>query len=134
MVRQKLLELELSGPMAHSGEQCLFLRAAFRSEGKRQHWPRRSFCDYLPYFEHLWRPMPPFGSHSAHGSIARASAIIPPSNSSVRRQGLPTLRVLAADQVNHSSANVFGLDTLWRSEERRVGKDCGSTCESRWSP
>src|SRR3546814_3775596 len=55
MVRQKLLELELSGPMAHSGEQCLFLRAAFRSEGKRQHWPRRSFCDYLPYFEHLWR-------------------------------------------------------------------------------
>src|SRR3546814_4289227 len=77
MVRQKPLELELSGPMAHSGEQCLFLRAAFRSEGKRQHWPRRSFCDYLPYFEHLWRPMPPFGSHSAHGSIARASAIIP---------------------------------------------------------
>src|SRR3546814_19810517 len=57
--------------------------------------------------------MPPFGSHSAHGSIARASAIIPPSNSSVRRQGLPTLRVLAGDQVNHSSANVFGLDTLW---------------------
>src|SRR3546814_18662191 len=75
MVRQKLLELELSGPMAHSGEQCLFLRAAFRSEGKRQHWPRRSFCDYLPYFEHLWRPMPPFGSHSEHGSIARASEI-----------------------------------------------------------
>src|SRR3546814_13872286 len=65
---QKPLELELSGPMAHSGEQCLFLRAAFRSEGKRQHWPRRSFCDYAPYFEPLWRPMPPFGSHSAHGS------------------------------------------------------------------
>src|SRR3546814_14484898 len=25
-----------------------------------------------------------------------------------------------------------GLD--WRSEERRVGKECVSTCRSRWSP
>jgi len=57
MVRQKLPELELSGPMAHSGEQRLFLRAAFRSEGKRQHWLRRSFCGYLRYIEHLWRPI-----------------------------------------------------------------------------
>src|SRR3546814_18130266 len=24
--------------------------------------------------------------------------------------------------------------TLWRSEERRVGKECVSTCRSRWSP
>src|SRR3546814_20779590 len=27
-----------------------------------------------------------------------------------------------------------GRDTLWRSEERRVGKECVSTCRSRWSP
>src|SRR3546814_17716864 len=27
----------------------------------------------------------------------------------------------------------LGLETL-RSEERRVGKECGSTCRSRWSP
>src|SRR3546814_15843043 len=26
------------------------------------------------------------------------------------------------------------LDLLERSEERRVGKECGSTCRSRWSP
>src|SRR3546814_12157677 len=25
-------------------------------------------------------------------------------------------------------------DTLFRSEERRVGKECVSTCRSRWSP
>src|SRR3546814_15059211 len=25
-------------------------------------------------------------------------------------------------------------DTPRRSEERRVGKECGSTCRSRWSP
>src|SRR3546814_13220512 len=27
-----------------------------------------------------------------------------------------------------------GEITLERSEERRVGKECGSTCRSRWSP
>src|SRR3546814_17960999 len=28
----------------------------------------------------------------------------------------------------------FYLDDFPRSEERRVGKACGSTCRSRWSP
>src|SRR3546814_19104319 len=28
----------------------------------------------------------------------------------------------------------FVQGTVWRSEERRVGKECGSTCRSRWSP
>src|SRR3546814_11704134 len=29
----------------------------------------------------------------------------------------------------------YGYSTLWlRSEERRVGKECVSTCRSRWSP
>src|SRR3546814_12160191 len=28
----------------------------------------------------------------------------------------------------------FVLLTVWRSEERRVGKECVSTCRSRWSP
>src|SRR3546814_11080804 len=28
----------------------------------------------------------------------------------------------------------FVLGTLLRSEERRVGKECVSTCRSRWSP
>src|SRR3546814_11699236 len=27
-----------------------------------------------------------------------------------------------------------GLDDIARSEERRVGKECVSTCRSRWSP
>src|SRR3546814_18474487 len=31
--------------------------------------------------------------------------------------------------------NVCGWDRLWlSSEERRVGKECVSTCRSRWSP
>src|SRR3546814_20916241 len=28
----------------------------------------------------------------------------------------------------------FGLGRILRSEERRVGKECVSTCRSRWSP
>src|SRR3546814_17676209 len=29
---------------------------------------------------------------------------------------------------------LFGKDCASRSEERRVGKECVSTCRSRWSP
>src|SRR3546814_15138895 len=28
----------------------------------------------------------------------------------------------------------MGYEFGWRSEERRVGKECVSTCRSRWSP
>src|SRR3546814_13913755 len=28
----------------------------------------------------------------------------------------------------------FQIQPVWRSEERRVGKECVSTCRSRWSP
>src|SRR3546814_11833303 len=28
----------------------------------------------------------------------------------------------------------LGRSETWRSEERRVGKECVSTCRSRWSP
>src|SRR3546814_7605861 len=28
----------------------------------------------------------------------------------------------------------LGVRGTWRSEERRVGKECVSTCRSRWSP
>src|SRR3546814_4172668 len=34
------------------------------------------------------------------------------------------------DLIGDGNGNVFG----WRSEERRVGKECVSTCRSRWSP
>src|SRR3546814_1082431 len=38
--------------------------------------------------------------------------------------------------VGHRSIGLFVLDLelLARSEERRVGKECVSTCRSRWSP
>src|SRR3546814_17759740 len=34
-------------------------------------------------------------------------------------------------KVNHEKSPYY---KMWRSEERRVGKECVSTCRSRWSP
>src|SRR3546814_17529844 len=49
------------------------------------------------------------------------------------RENLPTVdqvrRVARAD-MNTTSA----VMKAWRSEERRGGKECVSTCRSRWSP
>src|SRR3546814_19174868 len=36
--------------------------------------------------------------------------------------------------VRHRVVNVGPLEHRYRSEERRVGKECVSTCRSRWSP
>ena len=44
--------------------------------------------------------------------------------------------------LNHNSGVLFvkatenedGSLTPWRSEERRVGKECSEPCRSRWSP
>src|SRR3546814_19999070 len=33
-----------------------------------------------------------------------------------------------------AEAGTCGLTLGWRSEERRVGKECVSTCRSRWAP
>src|SRR3546814_7170520 len=38
----------------------------------------------------------------------------------------------AVDVAYHFVSDVLGND--FRSEERRVGKECVSTCRSRWSP
>src|SRR3546814_3479150 len=56
--------------------------------------------------------------------ISRAPVSIPPKRNfsfDLHVLGLPPAFVLSQDQ------------TL-RSEERRVGKECVSTCRSRWSP
>src|SRR3546814_13105094 len=36
--------------------------------------------------------------------------------------------------VDEAIARQAMLETIGRSEERRVGKECVSTCKSRWSP
>src|SRR3546814_20076394 len=46
---------------------------------------------------------------------------------------IPPVVVLAGTLLENCSATTY-LRTLHRSEERRVGKECVSTCSSRWSP
>src|SRR3546814_200669 len=55
------------------------------------------------------------------GCEARLVSELAPASALLR-----TLAVVARPAVR------FGHD--WRSEERRVGKECVSTCRSRWSP
>src|SRR3546814_5319840 len=48
-----------------------------------------------------------------------------------RRNGRPPQRLVG---VGFSSQGMFEGSHYRRSEERRVGKECVSTCRSRWSP
>src|SRR3546814_11439221 len=41
---------------------------------------------------------------------------------------------LAPLLIGKDATNLRELQHLMRSEERRVGKECASTCRSRWSP
>src|SRR3546814_13280098 len=68
---------------------------------------------------------PPPGGDAA-GGVARR----PPSHCTRAADGLET----AAGTPNPASCPPDPATTLTRSEERRVGKECVSTCRSRWSP
>src|SRR3546814_12208443 len=67
------------------------------------------------------------GVIAASGTL---SQIIPPS----------LVLIVLADQLGRSVGDMYrgamipGLLLAGRSEERRVGKECVSTCRSRWSP
>src|SRR3546814_19821591 len=37
-------------------------------------------------------------------------------------------------QLRYPVIEFYGYVWIWRSEARRVGKECVSTCSSRWSP
>src|SRR3546814_19524594 len=43
-------------------------------------------------------------------------------------------RLTAANQTSGANDLTFTYDALGRSDESRVGKECVSTCRSRWSP
>src|SRR3546814_5071193 len=45
----------------------------------------------------------------------------------------PLLQIIE-DAVAIDGADLVPVDRQLRSEERRVGKECVSTCRSRWSP
>src|SRR3546814_12369154 len=99
--------------------------------------PRSTRTDTLFPYTTLFRscPHPP----ACADSICRSRRTAPPT---VRHRGSPAappkrgagalfhpFRQLGRDFVGRAFVGVGG-----RSEERRVGKECVSTCRSRWSP
>src|SRR3546814_15477970 len=64
------------------------------------------------------------GDHFLHAFLDRA----------VERVLHQRLAVHAADEVGRHLAGTEAGHAHLRSEERRVGKECVSTCRSRWSP
>src|SRR3546814_18311356 len=45
-----------------------------------------------------------------------------------------SIRMAMSDKVLVCGSVAFDTIAVFRSEERRVGKECVSTCRSRWSP
>src|SRR3546814_2456614 len=43
-------------------------------------------------------------------------------------------RMAGKDEAGRGAQTLSGENDFLRSEERRVGKECVSTCSSRWSP
>src|SRR3546814_2446492 len=64
-----------------------------------------------------------------------AMAIEPAESSMIRISDsiLSLVRNVSGRKIAHTSA-FHTQSHLTRSEERRVGKECVSTCRSRWSP
>src|SRR3546814_16627887 len=72
-----------------------------------------------------------FGERGSEGKIASVSF--------ARKKKVPFFGIcLGMQMACIESARSTGIDkasnTEFRSEERRVGKECVSTCRSRWSP
>src|SRR3546814_16654701 len=83
-----------------------------------------------------------------HCAIPRAAVveILHDNNQTLRISGVGGARIATIRNLRHSMIDledVLGLEPMKeggkrtivvRSEERRVGKECVSTCRSRWSP
>src|SRR3546814_17956960 len=92
---------------------------------------------------------PDEAAHAADSSVAKAEIAGPSRQTpavdpvAVEPPGpLPSLENLTAEsdltaflrEGVPESLKKAALRKMWRSEERRVGNECVSTCRSRWSP
>src|SRR3546814_14270499 len=94
--------------------------------------------DFAPYRDELivsskagWDMWP-----GPYGDLGSRVYILASAEQSLRRLGLDHVDIFYShrpDPVTPIEETIGALDTL-RSEERRVGKECVSTCRSRWSP
>jgi autotransporter-associated beta strand protein len=78
------------------------------------------------------------GANTFSGGVNLSAGSLYVGNNAALGDGTLTVSagVLTSDSTTaRSLANNIILDgNLTRSEERRVGKECSSTCRSRWSP
>src|SRR3546814_1639175 len=72
----------------------------------------------------------------AEAASWQVPGIDPDTGEATTRAGLPTDRFPSPypNNVAAAAANNNAVPPDLRSEERRVGKECVSTCRSRWSP
>src|SRR3546814_14933940 len=77
----------------------------------------------------------PANPHRSGGRMDRRSGGYVRRTQEERRQESESRLLAAAVKlIAEKGANGFTLAEVGRSEERRVGKECVSTCSSRWSP
>src|SRR3546814_19452314 len=91
-------------------------------------------CDLCSY-SRWYRPLP--GSDTWHGEIdehttAHVNAIA--LDQAVLIAGADDAALWIADIAETTLGKRFHTSSSTRSEERRVGKECVSTCRSGWSP
>src|SRR3546814_8118459 len=62
------------------------------------------------------------------------TATIPDGEREHAVETLDAGRTPGVERLEHDLGIAAGEEPVARSEERRVGKECGSTCRSRWAP
>src|SRR3546814_14500580 len=80
----------------------------------------------VEYYSTAVRKGARFGSIEMHDRLTRARLMSQP----IERYGVISGMIETAENV----ARDFGITREQRSEERRVGQECVSTCRSRWPP
>src|SRR5213075_2370665 len=67
--------------------------------------------------------------------LARRAPQVPIGKEATYGMGLMVDTKYGTPVVHHGGDMIgFHSDMMWRSEERRVGKECALLCRSRWSP
>src|SRR3546814_14687120 len=97
--------------------------------------PRSTRTDTLFPYTTLFRSgrAAGFGEHLGDRRGQRGLAMVDVTDGADVAVRLVPLKLSLSHFILPSNQISFGL-TARRSEERRVGKECVSTCRSRWSP
>src|SRR3546814_13629606 len=73
-------------------------------------------------------------AHMLHRQSRRSAASLVAVNCAALPQELAEAELFGSDLTDRATGKLGQAGRIRRSEERRVGKECVSTCRSRWSP